>query len=1210
MINSPLQQNPSANVARLLRLSTHCALAALMMGSVARAQPPKYDEAFTDGYFWYQQGRVQAAQQKWEKLLKLQPDNQEVKAALSELKQFDPARVRKELVEQARDLARKHRYQDAIEVYRSAFGGPPPTSFYALEYYETLSGAKAGWSEAIEHLRKLADTYPSNPAFRLTLAKVLSYREQTRREAIHKLSELATSDSLPQAQRQEAQQAWRQALLWLNATLDDKPLYDAYLKVDSDPVVAQTLANIDQPGGKIGEAYALLEQGHTEQARKRFREILANDPENAEAIAGLGIIELRQHRFSKAQRLLEQSIHQDPEKRHTLGQALRDARYWSLVHRGRRAFTRRQFDKAAALARRAARLKPGRIEPTLLKASIENARGRYQKSLDLYKKALKKRPRNLEARQGVVQNYLALKDDISARSAIHKYKLPSRAYQQALTRIQVENLRRDAALLGNDPNAIEILQDALDLAPDDPWIRLDLARLYHRLGREDEALSLFDNLLKARPGQADIFYAKALYHEENKQWREGLLAMQAIPGDEMDAGKRALKRHLWAYNEQRKALELIAAGDTKQARLIAQEIKSVSRLNDPETALPYAELLAALGDEREALRIGRQFVDPIFSPDIDTRISFGNLLLKTGHRQELASLLERIETRSGGSLNARQQNAIDRLKDGSRLQQADVEKLAGKYDQALQTLAAPPLVADNRKAFTLLRASIEMAHGQHREAVTSYQSILAEDPGNETAWAGAASAALAADDKPLASRLIEQGLQHRPMAPRLLALRSQINQLKGKQGAASRDLELALSDPAETFGKSADAPDWLTRARQKKARLDDAARSRLSIGLGSRDRGDNGLDQITEYSLPLELDYRLPNEQRIGFNLRNVILDGPGTLKSVEQKSRDFNLAYFGGLPIFLSNPKNFDPDLNADGLAFNLRYRNDNWLIDAGSKPSGFLGDSLVGGVKWQGQTFTRKYSIEYDQRAIKESVLAYAGAHDPQFDREWGGVVRSGVNLSFDQQIRRRFGFYTHLGFHNLTGKNVASNDEKGFQLGGYWQLDRQTNRSLSLGLGLQYRKFDKNLRFFTLGHGGYFSPQRYLALTLPLEYFRQKGRLTYHVNLSPGLFTLEETSAPLFPNDPALQNRWEELASSRDKLEPTYKSRTDNGFLYSLQADLGFRLDNQFTLTGWLDANNTTDFNEFAAGVGLTYYFTPARAPTDKLQNRERTGLHEVW
>ena len=37
-----------------------------------------------------------------------------------------------------------------------------------------------------------------------------------------------------------------------------------------------------------------------------------------------------------------------------------------------------------------------------------------------------------------------------------------------------------------------------------------------------------------------------------------------------------------------------------------------------------------------------------------------------------------------------------------------------------------------------------------------------------------------------------------------------------------------------------------------------------------------------------------------------------------------------------------------------------------------------------------------------------------------------------------------------------------------------------------------YSKNLRYYTFGHGGYFSPQRYFSLSLPVEWSGRSGNL----------------------------------------------------------------------------------------------------------------------
>ena len=291
---------------RLSCLRASLLLAVSLSPAMVFASPVQ--DYLTDGYFWYTQGRSQAAREKWQKALQISPGNQEAQSALQELDRFNPATLNQDQLNQARQFARQNRYQDAITAYDKAFNGPPPTSYYAAEYYETLSGTESGWSDAIAGLRKLASTWPSNPEFQVTLARVLSYREETRREAIDKLAKLAGDEQLDENLREKAVANWRQALLWLNADVDDKPLYVSYLNSHPDATVEGTMNNMSKPAGELGKAYELLEANQLDRARTIFSKIRSEDPENAEAVAGLGIIELRHRRFSNAASLLEKAI--------------------------------------------------------------------------------------------------------------------------------------------------------------------------------------------------------------------------------------------------------------------------------------------------------------------------------------------------------------------------------------------------------------------------------------------------------------------------------------------------------------------------------------------------------------------------------------------------------------------------------------------------------------------------------------------------------------------------------------------------------------------------------------------------------------------------------------------------------------------------------------------------------------------------------------
>ena len=76
--------------------------------------------------------------------------------------------------------------------------------------------------------------------------------------------------------------------------------------------------------------------------------------------------------------------------------------------------------------------------------------------------------------------------------------------------------------------------------------------------------------------------------------------------------------------------------------------------------------------------------------------------------------------------------------------------------------------------------------------------------------------------------------------------------------------------------------------------------------------------------------------------------------------------------------------------------------------------------------------------------------------------------------------------------------------------------------------YFTYAKNLDHFTLGQGGYFSPQSYFAALLPLTFTRRLDNLTWSVGGSVGAQSYTENSSPVFPNNGALQSQLDALAA----------------------------------------------------------------------------------
>ena len=66
-----------------------------------------------------------------------------------------------------------------------------------------------------------------------------------------------------------------------------------------------------------------------------------------------------------------------------------------------------------------------------------------------------------------------------------------------------------------------------------------------------------------------------------------------------------------------------------------------------------------------------------------------------------------------------------------------------------------------------------------------------------------------------------------------------------------------------------------------------------------------------------------------------------------------------------------------------------------------------------------------------------------------------------------------------------------------------------------------YERNLRYFTYGQGGYFSPGAYLLAGVPLTFNGHYGtKFHYRASGSLGMQAFQEDSAPYFPLDAAYQ------------------------------------------------------------------------------------------
>ncbi|MBN0817387.1 BCSC C-terminal domain-containing protein, partial [Pseudomonas aeruginosa] len=145
---------------------------------------------------------------------------------------------------------------------------------------------------------------------------------------------------------------------------------------------------------------------------------------------------------------------------------------------------------------------------------------------------------------------------------------------------------------------------------------------------------------------------------------------------------------------------------------------------------------------------------------------------------------------------------------------------------------------------------------------------------------------------------------------------------------------------------------------------------------------------------------------------------------------------------------------------------------------------NTVVGGVKWSPKlTNYLSLILTGERRSLTDSLLSYVGLKDAYSGKTWGQVTKNGgtLQLSYDDGDA---GFYVGGGGYSYLGQNVASNTSINANAGVYLRPYHDEYRQLQAGLSMSYMDYSKNLSYFTYGQGGYFSPQNYVSVSLPVS------------------------------------------------------------------------------------------------------------------------------
>jgi hypothetical protein len=174
-------------------------------------------------------------------------------------------------------------------------------------------------------------------------------------------------------------------------------------------------------------------------------------------------------------------------------------------------------------------------------------------------------------------------------------------------------------------------------------------------------------------------------------------------------------------------------------------------------------------------------------------------------------------------------------------------------------------------------------------------------------------------------------------------------------------------------------------------------------------------------------------------------------------------------------------------------------------------------------------------------------------------------------------------------LDGAHVTSNEEYEAGAGGSYPIWRDHTDELRLGMDIVYFSYSKNLDFFTLGQGGYFSPQSYFATLLPLTYTSKHDNLTWSIGGALGYQIYNEDASPIFPDNAELQSALVALAAtSTTPILTSYPGVNASGVVGNVHATAEYHFNNVFSIGGQVSYQHAGNWSEAIGRLFARYIF----------------------
>jgi len=756
-----------------------------------------------------------------DQLRKAHPDSPELKELEQDVELATPAGQAD--LDQARILLREKRLEDSAAKYRAIFKGRQPLGRLGVEYYSVLGYTPAGREEALAGLQRLQKQYPGDAQIQLTIASLRLQSPGTRLDAMRSLAQLSKRGDIGG----QATEQWRNAMGWLGSPPPAAytGLFREYLAANPDDTeIREQLAGrgtklpgqgvagrgtggqqgqqgpqgpgaqrkLDPVSLRMADGFAALQNNKVDEADAAFSEARRLRPSAGGPLGGLGLVRMKQQRWAEARDLLRQAERIDGPQQWK--RSLDSATYWELVQQAGASRTAGRYDDAARRLQQAMAVDPDGEDTTAENtlAGVYTDQKRFADAERTYRGVLKKFPDDADALKGLVGTLSSTGRTDEALALIEGLTPQQRSVidMDKLRAEQAFGEGRAALARGEDGLARERLQQAVNLSPDNPWMRLELARLDQRNGARTGARNLMQSLLERKPQDAEVIYTNGLFLAEVRDWPAVLELMDRIPPAERTPAMGSLQRSAAIQVQAEQALALARDGRLADANaLLAQSATRVG--DDAELLAIIAQTYVDLGELDRARTllsgaIARSQRNPAAKASTTAlQLRYGDVLLAAQDDPGLATLLRQLQVRAqAGELDSDDQTKVETLRRAYVVRQAEALRKQGRLAEGYELLR--PLLADSPQDPALLGLLARMyADGdQPAQARRIYADMLSREPNDVNTLLAAGGLAMQQRDTREADRLIARAETLAPQNPDVLASRGRLYRVQGRPGQA------------------------------------------------------------------------------------------------------------------------------------------------------------------------------------------------------------------------------------------------------------------------------------------------------------------------------------------------------------------------------------------------------------------------------------------